>query len=79
MSQQRYAFLVKSVDISGIGNIASEDGNVKLISMLTNIAMDLSKLVPQIDDGNFIVVSHDTTISGSFMTITFLLRNSNKN
>ena len=72
----KYAFMVKSIDISKVGNVAAEEGNAELTRLLGAVAIQVSQALPSLDDGNFQIVSHDMAISGTTMTITFLLRHS---
>jgi hypothetical protein len=74
-----YTFIVKSVDISSVGNIAELDSNKELARILGDAAFDVGETLPKMGDGGFQIVSHDITISGTTMTITFLARHPGSN
>lgn len=63
MTQYDYAFIVKSFDISDVGNIAAPEGNIKLTEKLANLAIAVGQTLPQLDGGGFEIVSHDTTMT----------------
>ncbi len=74
MAHPRYVFMIKSADVSHVGNVAVPEGNIELIKILGEMAVQVGEAASKLDDGRFEIVSHDIIMTGSTMTVTFLLR-----
>jgi hypothetical protein len=69
-----YAFMFQTLDISKIGNIATESGAVAFGKQMVQTSRNLSESLKKLDDGGWEIVSHDINFSGLIAILTFLIR-----
>ena len=72
--QYEYGFMFRTIDISQMADITSEDGASMFGQELAELAKGLNESLPRFDGGNWEVMSHNINFSGLVALVSFLIR-----